>query len=402
MMASSRAWRVIALSWADFCHDWRVAVCQVLALAAVMTPLLVLLGLKTGIVETLKNRLLHDPRNLEVVLVGSYRLAPEWFDDLKALPETGFLVPRTRSLSATLDVRAAAGRLIEGVELVPGGNGDPLFPAALPAPLGLDHVVLTRAAAERLGVGAGESIIGLLTRTVSGSRQVLRIPLVVMAILPEQSLARPAAFVDLAFLVAAEEWRDGRRDDLVASQDTGNRLFASARLFARTLDDVAVLAARLREEGIEVRTRGAEIEMVRAVDRVLTSIFTVLAFLATGGFILSMAAGLWADVERRSRDLALLRLVGFGGCTVALFPVVRAVLVAVGGILVSCGLYLLVAALFDRTLSTNLSGQGFVCYLDPWTMVLSAALTLVLAAASSAVAALRAVTLEPGEILRNV
>lgn len=396
------AWRIIRLSWADCCHDWRVAMCQILALAAVMAPLLVLLGLKTGIVETLRSRLLQDPRNLEILLVGNYRLGPDWFGHLRELPEVGFVIPRTRSLSATLDVRTASGRSVEGMELVPSGPSDPLFPPDGFFPSGFDRIVLSRAAADRLGVKEEDALTGFLTRTVSGERQVIKLPLVVAAILSEDRFPRPAAFVALSLLVAAEDWRDGRADALSDPANMDTRSFASARLFARDLDGVVALAARLRAEGMEVRTRADDIEMVRAVDRVLTYIFTVLASLATGGFVLSMAAGLWADVERRKRDLALLRLVGFDSRSVALFPVTRALLVAACGIVVSLALYAIVAALFNRTLTTNLSGEGFVCDLDPWSVVIAVLLTLVLSALSAVVAMLRVLALEPAESLRDV
>ena len=53
----------VRLATRDFGHDWRIALCQVLGLAAVLAPLLVLFGLRFGLIDTLAQRLIEDPRN---------------------------------------------------------------------------------------------------------------------------------------------------------------------------------------------------------------------------------------------------------------------------------------------------------------------------------------------------
>ena len=67
----------------DFGHDWRIVLCQVLGLTAVLAPLLVLFGMRFGLIDTLAQRLIEDPRNREIVPAGSGRF------DAGVLPRPG-------------------------------------------------------------------------------------------------------------------------------------------------------------------------------------------------------------------------------------------------------------------------------------------------------------------------
>lgn len=390
----------LRLAVADLLHDWRISSCQILALAAVLAPLLVLFGLKSGIVSTLRERLVADPLNLEVQIVGSYRLEPAWFEQMAADGDTGFVVPRTRSLAATLDLMAGDGKALEGVELVPSAAGDPLLHGLAP-PSGHD-VILSHSAARRLGVATGDGVTGLLSRTLRGERQGVRVALTVAAVLPEAAFARDGVFAALPLLVRAEDWRDGNAVDFAAPDaPTPGRTFASARLFARGLDAVAPLADRLRGLGLEVRTRAAEIALVKAVDHTLTVIFSVVAGIAMAGTLLSLAASLWANVDRKRRDLALLRLVGFPTLAAVAFPAIQALAVAAAGIVLSILTALPVAAAFNTLLAGNLAREEFVCRLLPADLAWAALATLLLALTASSIGGYRAARIDPAESLRD-
>ena len=148
------------LAWRDAIHEWPVSLCLVLALAAVLAPLLVLFGLKSGIVTTMRERLKTDPRTVEITLRGHYRLEPGWIEALRARPEVGFVIPRTRSLSATMSLESPAGRRLLDVDMIPTAQGDPLLPAGMAPPGSLDAVLVTETLAGKLGLGAGDSVTG--------------------------------------------------------------------------------------------------------------------------------------------------------------------------------------------------------------------------------------------------
>jgi len=391
---------ILRLALADFGHDWKVSACLVLALAAVLVPLLVLFGLKSGIVSTMRDRLLADPRNLEITLVGSYRLQPDWFTALSALPETGFVMPRTRSLAATLDVMGESGRAVSAIELVPTGAGDPLLRDIAP-PAGLGDILISRSVAQKLALAEGDGITGLLARSRDGVRDVLRLPLTIRAILPEAVFGRDGAFVTLELLALAEDFRDGEAVSFEAPpQDIAARDFASARLFARDLDAVAPLADRLRRDGIEIRTRANDIETVKAIDRALSFIFSVIAGIAVGGYLLSLASNLWANVERKRRELALMRLVGFSTAAVIAFPAIQALLVALLGAGLSSAVAWGVALSFNASLASNLAGGEFVCRLLPEDLAIAALATALLALLASSIGGYRAARIDPAESLR--
>lgn len=70
-------------------------------------------------------------------------------------------------------------------------------------------------------------------------------------ILPETRFSRPAAFVDLETVVGIEDFRDGFQTDVFPAmsgqvREQARETFARARIYAKQLDDVALLALKLR------------------------------------------------------------------------------------------------------------------------------------------------------------
>jgi putative ABC transport system permease protein len=402
-----RQWRTAAaLAWADFRHEWRVSLCLVLALAAVLGPLLALFGLKSGIVTTMRERLRADPVNREIVLRGHHALDAQWFAALGAREDVAFVVPRTRWLSASMTLEVPGGVTLPDVDMVPTAEGDPLVPAAVPPPTGLGDVLLTHTAAQKLNVEAGARLEGVIARRLAGVQEAIRVPLVVRGVLPETAFGRDAVFVSLPLLAASEDYRDGLAVPAlgVAEGEPARgerRVFASARLHARGLDDVAPLAEHLRRQGIEVVTRAREIETVQRIDRVLSSIFVALAALGVAGCLASLATSLWANVDRKRREIALLRLVGLRSAPVVSFPVVQAMLVAAGGIVLAGAAYSVLAGFFNRAFAGQLAREELVCKLAPADALAAAGLTVLLALVASVVGGYRALRIDPAESLRE-
>jgi len=402
-----RQWtRALALAWRDFVHEWPISVCLILALAAVLAPLLVLFGLKSGIVTTMTERLRADPRNLELLIKGNHRIAPEWIERLRADPSAGFVVPRTRTLAATLDLVGPERRSAADVDLIPTGAGDPLNPPPAPVPAGYGEAILSHAAALKLGVGPGDSVEGIVRRRLDGELQSLSLPLRVLSVLPEKSFARDALFVGVEFLVATEDYRDGLRVPELGvhaglERPQAPRAFAGVRLYARSLERVGDLAERLRSEGFDVVTSAAEIEMVRSIDRVLSFMFSVIAGVGVTGFLLSLATSLWANVDRKRRELAILRLVGLRTGPMIAFPAAQALLIALGGLALSALLYAVVSSLFNTALAAGLQRDELVCRLLIGDALAAGLLTLLFALGASIGGGYRAARIDPAESLRD-
>ncbi|MCD7983258.1 MAG: ABC transporter permease, partial [Desulfovibrio sp.] len=187
--------RACLLALKDYAHEGLLSACAVLGLAAVLTPLLVLYGVKFGVVQTLTDRLREDPRNLEISPVTSGRYTGEYLARLAAHPDVSFVLPRTRSIAATMDLSRGEGtaRKTLVASLEPTAPGDPLlarYHATVPAmpapdmadkangadengspPLAPIGVTLSATAAEKLGARRGDSLLGRVERRYQGRVQ---------------------------------------------------------------------------------------------------------------------------------------------------------------------------------------------------------------------------------------
>jgi putative ABC transport system permease protein len=418
--AAAEVW---SLAWKDLRHDRHTTLVFVLTVAAILAPLLLLLGLKNGVVETLRETLLRDPRNLEVVIYGSARLDRDWLAEIAARPDVAFLIPKTRTINASVDLLDPARRLLPAVEVIPTALGDPLLPPGTALPSHPGEVLVTATLARRLGLlsaepqvsGAEEggptrsdpaAVVAVVKRTRDGASEHMRLPLSVIGIVPEARFSRDALFTGLDLLVAAEDYRDGTLDPppegLVPNGYADRQThFANARLYATGLDQVGPLAAAVSAEGIEVRTQAERIASVQAVDRTLSFLFRVIALIGGAGCALALGGALWVGVERKRRQLALLRLFGFGPGAVAALPVIQGSLIAGLGLLFAGAGYLIGAHAFDAVMGENLAGGGYLTRLGIADLGLAAALVMLVALVASAAGAIRAGRVSPAEGLRE-
>ena len=293
------------------------------------------------------------------------------------------------------------------MELVPTSEGDPLLPPGMPAPSQPQQVVLSQSLAAKLRIAAQDTASLIVQRRLNERDQFVEVKLRVLGVLPESAYARDAAFLPLPMLVAVEDYRDGFAVPRLGVGDgrtrgQPRRLFANARVYAQNLDAVLAIAEWMRGSGLEVRTRAREIENVRAIERVLSFIFGVIAGIAVVGCGLSLGGSLWINADRKRHDLALLRLLGFVAHSVLIVPVVQALLIAAAAFGLAYGAYAVGAVLFNRVLGANLAATEFVCRLAWNDVVVAGALTLLVALTAAVAGGLRASRVEPADCLREL
>ena len=120
---------ICGMALRDYWHERALSLCAVLALATVLAPLLILFGVRNGVISNLQERLLQDPRNLEIVPVGSGKYGKAFFEELRKRPDVGYVVPQTRAIAATIGLLPASekkGGLSPNpvnVSLIPSGAG---------------------------------------------------------------------------------------------------------------------------------------------------------------------------------------------------------------------------------------------------------------------------------------
>lgn len=389
----------------DLMHDRRVSFFIMASIVAVVAPLLLLFGLKFGIVSQMRAELIADPRNLEIRMLGSAKLDDAWFAQFKKTPGLGFVQPMTRSLNTIGDLYVDGRHFIENAELIPTGQGDPVL-NSIATPLHKDEVVLTASAALRLGVKEGDVLRLRVARIFENRSERAQIPLRVVGVLPATAFSRPAAFLLLPLLVDIEDFRDGFKVEgsgVVTGETPQTRnYFARARIYADRIESVESLSALLLAEGIETSSRLAEIKSVQSIDKVLGLIFAVIAWIALLGCAASLIGALMANIDRKRKDLALLRLMGYGRSAMQLYVVFQACALTLAGFVVGCLLYLMGSFLFNQLLGTYMPAGQFVCRLEPIHFFVALCAALLVAIFVAGVGGGLATKIEPAESLRDV
>jgi len=396
------------LSLRDYSHERLLSACTILGLAAVLAPLLVLFGVKSGIINTMVERLVQDPRNLEISPVGSGRYSQEWFNQAAKRAGVAFLIPQTRSIAANMilyhDTDGQPRTL--AVDLIPTGAGDPLIEKWGKVPAQNNAVVLSASVARKLKVATGQKVVGRVGRSVQGRKEQVTIDLKVIAILPIEAYPRDAAFVRLALLEATEDYRDGFSSEIFgwpgASRPPGAKEYPSFRLYAKSIYDVAALRDWLTAQELEIYTRVEEIEVIQSLDRSFSLIFRLIAFVAVCGYFASMASNILANVNRKSRHLGITRLIGFTTGSIMWYPVVQSVATALLGTGLAASLYFASQIAINSLFAKYLAEGEYVCRLSPAHLMVALVMTIFLSILAAGYAAFRVAKIEPSKVIRDV
>ncbi len=400
-----RPYKTLRLASRDYFHEWQISGCFVLALAAILGPMLVLFGLKFGIVGGMLNQLIEDPRKREILPVSSGRYSLEWISKLQQLPGVVFAIPRTRSIAATMELKSDKAARILPAEVISTAQGDPLLAAVDQVPEGFDKIVLSRSAAEKLQVTTGDKVYGSVIRRFRGIKERVHLPLTVAAIAPAYAFSREAAFTSLELTEALEDFRDGHAVPAMGwlgSPPLGERSYPGFRMYARSIYDVADLERQFNAAGIEVRTQLGEIKLVQNMDHNLTMVYWAIAIIGLVGFSLSLGANLWANVDRKRKELSVLRLVGFRTGDIIWFPMIQAFYTALFGWLLALLIFLVASWAINDMLAAQMEAGQQVCRLLPIHFLIALALTVGASVLSAALAGLRSARVEPSEGLREI
>jgi putative ABC transport system permease protein len=385
----------LRLALADLRHRPVLALCAALGLAAVLAPLILLAGLREGVIGGLRAALLEDPRATEIVTIANRDIAEGTLAALAARGDVAFLVPRTRALSAAIQIEEAPGRFGR-VELLPSAPGDPLLRGAGPGRAG--EVIVSASLARRLALAPGVMLVGVVGRVSGGERQVLRLALAVAGVAPPEAAPRDALFAAVPLLVTVEDFLDGGLgEDAEPGDHAGPRAFAGFRLHAARIESVPGLAAELAAQGLAVASRAEEVGALLRLDRDLALLFAILAGMGGAGYVVSLAVGMWAQVERQRRDLALLALFGLPRAARRAVPVVQAAAIGAGGAALGAALALAAEAALNAAFAGGVTGERPVSVISPAILGLAMVATCAGAMVSAAAGALRAAAIEPAE-----
>ena len=177
--------------------------------------------------------------------------------------------------------------------------------------------------------------------------------------------------VGLAGILRLSKLRGVRFDSGLGKFLLERRAYSGFRMYADSIEAVEPLRVALLEEGINTHTEAQRIAEVKQLDQQLTRIFWLIAVVGLTGALAALVASLYASVQRKKRELGILRLIGLTGRHLMRFPVYQSSLCVSGSFLLASLFFELMSGSINRLFRGHLQlGESF-CRL-PFTMVLSA------------------------------
>jgi len=597
---------VPGLAIADLKHEWILSLCLVIAFAAVVAPLLLMMGLKYGTIETLRERLVEDPSYREIRALQTQQYEQSWFQQMADDPSVGFILPTILPASSIIQVIHPENAKAILLDLIPTAAEDPLLTMnRVTIPTG-NEAVLTLAASEKLNVKQGDSLKVRASRSRKGKAEYGTITLRIVGILPASAGVLPRIYTPLDLVIDVEHFKQGMAiasrgwagslpvpyasydavlvitpeplppllssalliesgladiepikdmnellgtaipdswsayklsvprgivthasykavkqklrgrnsivlpyvkpleiqfnrqkysaiglslspryaallhseatpwggikrqrqaqellqillpESLISStknkvnitysgkqqlifpvtliksstkkilipielaailRTANSRLvefsteknsfymqqsgFHGFRLYAKSIDDVPALSRKLEGQGIPVNAETDSIERIQTLDRGLTRLFWLIAVLGIGGGIAVLIASLYASVERKHKDLAMLRLIGLSRRDLFSFPVYEGIILAGAGISMALSGYYVLAAIINQVFADEMGLGERICHLPLSYVWQAIAITLIVALLSALLAAWKATLVEPSEAIRE-
>ncbi|WP_295419189.1 ABC transporter permease [Sulfurovum sp.] len=581
---------VLWLAMKDLWHEKLITINLILGTAAIIAPLLILFGIKFGTIETMTNRLVNDPKNLEIRPLSSRSYTPSWFDKIKKNDKVAFVIPMTRQLSSSVVLQSlSSSEKKVTADIVATSNGDPLLlqnGAVIPDE---NSCVLSQSLAKELDLKKGDKLKCTVARYVQKKIQQSSITLNIAAVLTPRAGFLKRIYVPLKIVENIEKYKDGlavpqwgwkgnvsqaypvydgvfisvpkaldrveqiklisgtgfayvneidlekakekagyvfdstqklyfirpyknsinadhigslkiklrgkkatlypwvkpidaviknntiekkikiaalpikkiesltlymtsppfkegvmmvqedkrqldmpvkiesmqsdstfgfmdaktvgmmallRQRDLTYDQNLNKFLlsrrgYAGFRIYAKTLEDVAPLKKFFEDKGIAVSTQAERIHEVRELDKYLTLIFWLIAIVGVIGGAATLSASLYSSVERKRKELSILRLIGLSGGMIFRFPIYQGMFIASSGVLVALLFFAIMAIVINRLFRAHLqSGESF-CALTATHITVVFAAAILLAIVASGIAAYKATQTDPAEAMRD-
>lgn len=337
------------LAWRDLMSEKILALCIISGLVSTLLPMLLLAGLKAGLIDHMRQNLLHDPRAREISSARNYPYPAQLLKNLRTSKNVVFLLPKTRSLAASVRLQTTGTTSIfEGTdaELVPTMSGDPLLEHKIPASFSQSlsqtiPAIISSHLAEHMHLQPGNNLTMLIGRHGTNAEKTARIHVNVINIADDAATSRFQIFVPLPIAQAAEEWRENvkltlwkdaitigeRKSNSFLSTHTENETWPGFRLYTNSLSDVIVLDKALTQQGLSISSELPRVETILNIDRQTTRLFHLIAYVGTIGFTVTLATAIAAETERKKLHLATLTFLGVRNS--ATIPVMQALLLAI-------------------------------------------------------------------------
>ena len=406
--------QLLRLSLADLLDEWPIGVAVMLAIAAVLAPLLVMNGLRTGVIGEIFERLRADPamRRITLDATGATRFDPAWFQAMDAREDVAFVLPSTRFAASQAEVTPAEddGSIPSlRVWLVPTGAGDPVFEPESPAIVEpYTQVKIASAVADRAKLSVENKLfIDVTRRWGDGRTQTAGVLATVIDVALPERHGGTVVFGHPELLGAIEAFRDGFSAPQIGAPEGEARKersnYPNFRLYADRIEDVSPLASHLRkEQGLSVSAQEGPIASAIQLDRNVRTVLDAIMLLGATGLAGSLCAIQWAVAARKRRVVAMLSLMGYGGRWLIGFPAVQASVLAVMGVLVAAMLAFGAAGWINRDFAESFGATGAACVIEPGVLVGGAASVLLLSLVPAIMIGIGFTRVDPSDEIRDV
>lgn len=400
------------LAWRDFWHERALSLCAVLAFAAALLPLMVLGGLRAGVIDTLSQRLLNNPAALAVNPYSSRSYTEQDIAALGHLPNVAFIVPTTRTLASTVAI-GSEGHAPVNADVIPTATGDPLlerYGCALP-PQGMqanrsEPVVITQELARTLGVARPGAVLPLtIARRIEGRPESVSFMATVAAILPDAADWKAHVYMPLALLLDMERYRDGLavpHRQWPGEEDSGQtRNYAGFRMYVDSLDAVIPIRDTLKQQGIDAYTFAREVETIQDLRQALTLTTLLVGGVTLLGMAFSLASLATANVRRKAMFYAQGHLMGLLRGELLALPLLQMTFVAVLAASASLLFYGFASIVLDVAAAPWLGAGESACRLPLPAIGMLYVGAFVLSSLCGLVACRHLLTFKPAEVLRR-
>lgn len=109
-----------------------------------------------------------------------------------------------------------------------------------------------------------------------------------------------------------------------------------------------------------------------------------------------------SNIERKRKDIAFMRLIGFQSNGIMLYLITQAMILSCLAFIVSCMLFWLGNCAFNMVLGKNLVSQPVVSQLQIYHLIIAFLITLIISGIVVTIGGRRAVKIQPAESLRDV
>lgn len=397
--------RVLLITWEDLCADRLHFFCAAALIAAIVGPLLLLLGIKVGVITVLLGDLRDRPSAREIVVTGDHTITPEQLAEVRAWPEVAFAAGQsTAMLTGGASIKAVTGNRYVTAQLVPTGAGDPL--TRLGADLSDDEVILSESLARRLDVREGGEIALDLER-FQPFDAVLEPRFRIKAVLPREVAKGVLVLLREDVIDLLEAFGRGYaipRWDVAQGLPLSERVihYEKIRLYAKTLMQVSALEERL-ESGVRLtaRSEAGTIESMLRFERNLNAALAFVTSAGVAGLFCALAALFWSAIARKRLTISMLSLMGARPWQLAAIPVLQAGAVSFIGFLGGLAIYQLLAPQIDAWFADSLVNRQEVTLLPMADALGIFGGLLVISLLAAGVAGYSAMRVDPALVIRE-